>query len=223
MEDDHSIRKTTHYSRPIEFVRSNTKKTLSTVPTTTGSNGNQVADLYKSITSNKKDNEKDNDEQQQKRKEDDQKEQKLWCPDCEMNVPMSFLEEHVRGIVHRTSSTITTPTEFLALNGSNIGFQLLKSQGWKYEQGLGPEGQGRRHPIATALKQDTLGLGHEKSTKRRITHTATEIEEQHRRRRQRDKKVSPSNTSPPTNGKIVARQERKESRKRVAMLRYLNS
>ncbi|KAG2222604.1 hypothetical protein INT45_008723 [Circinella minor] len=219
MEDDHSMRKTTQYSRPIEFVSSNTEKTLSTVPTTAGSTGSQVANLYKSITSNKKDNDKNKDEEQ-KQKENDEKEQKLWCPDCELNVPLSFLEQHVRGIVHRTSSsTSTTPTEFLALNGSNIGFQLLKSQGWKYEEGLGPKGQGRRHPIATALKQDTLGLGHEKSTKRRITHTATEIEEQRYRRRQRA-----SNTAtPPTNGKLVARQERKESRERVAMLRYLNS
>ncbi|KAI9268087.1 hypothetical protein BDA99DRAFT_558266 [Phascolomyces articulosus] len=215
MENDHSVRKTTHYSRPIEFVRGTAgQKTLSTT-TPLRSTGDQVADLYKSIISEKdtmKNIKETNDD-------DNEKEEKLWCPDCQLKVPASTLEQHLRGIAHRMSShnDTTTTTDFLALNGSNVGFQLLKSLGWEYEKGLGPEGQGRRHPIATALKQDTHGLGHKNTAKKRITHTAKEIEEQHRQKK-------PISTTPPKpTGKVMARQERRETRKRMNMLHYLNN
>ncbi|KAI9492147.1 hypothetical protein BDB00DRAFT_829376 [Zychaea mexicana] len=223
MEYDHSIRKTTQYSRPIDFVPS-TQKSLSLVsPSAAGASGDQVASLYNSIVScsNTQDTQSNTNAhvpttvKKEEGQQDDEEDEKIRCHDCELDVPIASLEQHLRGIAHRTSSSTTTPTEFLALNGSNVGFRLLKSQGWKYDQGLGPEGEGRRHPIATALKQDTLGLGHGESKRKRVTHRYEEVEE-HYRNKKPEAKARPS-------GKVMARQARKDSQKRVAMLHYLNN
>lgn len=52
---------------------------------------------------------------------------------------------------------------------------MLVNSGWDCEKGLGSDGQGTRHPIATRLKHDRLALGAEK-TKKVVTHTFEEIE-----------------------------------------------
>lgn len=52
---------------------------------------------------------------------------------------------------------------------------MLVNSGWDYEKGLGVDGQGTRHPVATRLKHDRLALGAEK-TKKVVTHTFEEIE-----------------------------------------------
>ncbi|XP_076910367.1 uncharacterized protein LOC143567983 [Bidens hawaiensis] len=54
------------------------------------------------------------------------------------------------------SSTASTP-----IASSNIGFQLLKKQGWKEGTGLGVSQQGRLEPVQTYVKKNKRGLGAE--------------------------------------------------------------
>ncbi|XP_047976766.1 G patch domain-containing protein 11 [Salvia hispanica] len=49
------------------------------------------------------------------------------------------------------------------IDSSNIGFQLLKKQGWKEGTGLGVSEQGRLEPIATAVKKNKRGVGAEEA------------------------------------------------------------
>ncbi|XP_042023338.1 G patch domain and ankyrin repeat-containing protein 1 homolog [Salvia splendens] len=51
------------------------------------------------------------------------------------------------------------------IDSSNIGFQLLKKQGWKEGSGLGVSEQGRLEPIATTIKKNKRGLGAEQPKK----------------------------------------------------------
>ncbi|KAJ4709955.1 G-patch domain [Melia azedarach] len=53
-----------------------------------------------------------------------------------------------------------------AINSSNIGFKLLKKQGWKEGTGLGIAEQGRLEPIETYVKNNKRGLGAEKVKKK---------------------------------------------------------
>ncbi|KAH9314792.1 hypothetical protein KI387_023419, partial [Taxus chinensis] len=62
----------------------------------------------------------------------------------------------------RTTSTI---------QGSNIGFQLLKKCGWKEGTGLGVAEQGRLDPIETHVKHDKRGIGAEKEPKKIVNST----------------------------------------------------
>lgn len=53
---------------------------------------------------------------------------------------------------------------------------MLINSGWDYEKGLGAEGQGARHPVATRLKHDRLALGAAGTSRKLVTHTFEEIE-----------------------------------------------
>ena len=53
---------------------------------------------------------------------------------------------------------------------------MLVNSGWEYEKGLGAQGQGTRHPVATRLKHDRLALGAAGTSKKVVTHTFEEIE-----------------------------------------------
>ncbi|KAK7357947.1 hypothetical protein VNO80_17244 [Phaseolus coccineus] len=52
-----------------------------------------------------------------------------------------------------------------AINSSNIGFQLLKKQGWREGTGLGVSEQGRLEPVETYIKNNKRGLGAEQKKK----------------------------------------------------------
>uniref|UniRef100_A0AC34QWD2 G-patch domain-containing protein n=1 Tax=Panagrolaimus sp. JU765 TaxID=591449 RepID=A0AC34QWD2_9BILA len=47
------------------------------------------------------------------------------------------------------------------ISEENKGFKLLKSMGWSEGKGLGKMEQGAVHSIATSLKADRQGLGHD--------------------------------------------------------------
>ncbi|XWS39626.1 hypothetical protein CRYUN_Cryun18bG0071200 [Craigia yunnanensis] len=53
----------------------------------------------------------------------------------------------------------------IAINSSNIGFQLLKKHGWKEGTGLGISEQGRLEPVQAYVKNNKKGLGAEKKRK----------------------------------------------------------
>lgn len=113
-------------------------------------------------------------------------------------------------MAHMVSAEYMRSVDFLTLNQSNVGFRMMQTQGWQYEEGLGALGEGRRHPVATVLKKDRSGIGHKHEPKR-VTHLTRDIE-------QNFKKELPQQPS----GKQLARKARHESKKRVAMLRYMN-
>ncbi|KAI8646959.1 hypothetical protein BD408DRAFT_409504 [Parasitella parasitica] len=134
-----------------------------------------------------------------------------------MRISKSDYKRHIRGTAHMVSNQAMYPTapDILTLNGSNVGFKMLRSQGWQYEQGLGPDNKGRRHPIATVLKQDRLGIGHQDTGKKLVTHKYQEVE---KRAIERQRLVTESQKDP---GKEIAKQAKAESKKRVAILRYM--
>ncbi|KAK7343287.1 hypothetical protein VNO77_11918 [Canavalia gladiata] len=53
-------------------------------------------------------------------------------------------------------------------DSSNIGFQLLKKQGWKEGTGLGISEQGRLEPVETHVKNNKRGLGADKVKKKAV-------------------------------------------------------
>ncbi|XP_022763875.1 PIN2/TERF1-interacting telomerase inhibitor 1-like [Durio zibethinus] len=53
----------------------------------------------------------------------------------------------------------------IAIDSSNIGFQLLKKHGWKEGTGLGISEQGRLEPVQACVKNNKRGLGAEKKRK----------------------------------------------------------
>ncbi|XP_008221101.1 PREDICTED: G patch domain-containing protein 8 isoform X2 [Prunus mume] len=60
---------------------------------------------------------------------------------------------------------VTTSCSSIAINPSNIGFQLLKKHGWKEGTGLGISEQGRIEPVQAYLKNNKRGLGADKLQK----------------------------------------------------------
>ncbi|XP_074309383.1 uncharacterized protein LOC141643899 [Silene latifolia] len=77
---------------------------------------------------------------------------------------MEFETEQKRdgGHYYNSSSSLSSSS---ALNSSNIGFQLLKKQGWKEGTGLGVSEQGRLEPVETYVNKNKRGLGSEKLKK----------------------------------------------------------
>ncbi|XP_006408891.2 G patch domain and ankyrin repeat-containing protein 1 homolog [Eutrema salsugineum] len=65
------------------------------------------------------------------------------------------------------SSESSSSSCVVAISSSNIGFQLLKKQGWKEGTGLGIAEQGILVPLQTELKNNKRGLGAEKTTTKR--------------------------------------------------------
>ncbi|KAF9354416.1 G patch domain and ankyrin repeat-containing protein 1 [Mortierella sp. NVP85] len=92
---------------------------------------------------------------------------------------------------------------------------MLVNSGWDYEKGLGAEGQGARHPIATRLKHDRLALGAEGTSKKAVTHTFEEIEES------RIKPTAKSTRRVPLNVEDYRRMAEKDRRDRVKMMNYM--
>ncbi|KAI8047083.1 uncharacterized protein B0P05DRAFT_592847 [Gilbertella persicaria] len=193
------------YARPIEFVAAENKPPHKKKKQKT-SDGDQIASLYHNIISTNT------------TQKPTPLEQTTYCPDCDLDILTSDYQRHLAGTAHMVSkpTTVETP-DLLELNGKNIGFKMMVSQGWKYEGGLGPQQEGKRHPIATTLKQDRLGIGHQDTAKKAITHRYREIEKKaiERQRRAREQQKNP--------GKEIALQAKRESQQRTALLHYLNS
>ncbi|KAI8993726.1 hypothetical protein BDB01DRAFT_777331 [Pilobolus umbonatus] len=197
------------YARPIQFIPESNEPELP-IKSETKSNGDEIAALYRTLVSTPCAN--------QERETDKActENDSVWCESCELVILKSDYKRHIQGTTHMVTSFSNTPTpDFLTLTHKNIGFQMVQSQGWKYEDGLGPKGEGRRHPIATVLKQDRLCIGHQERGRRLVTHKHEEIE---KRALERMRKQLPEQKDA---GKVMAKKSKMESRKRVALLHYL--
>ena len=51
------------------------------------------------------------------------------------------------------------PKVHYSISQSNRGFQMMLSNGWDSNLGLGPRGKGKLYPVKTVLKRDRCGLG----------------------------------------------------------------
>lgn len=208
----------TKYSRPIEFIAEGSVTDVKdTKRQKVESNGVEIASLYRSIlttTSKKVGQEKKETVEKKKRAIT---EGTVWCEVCSQSVPVSDSKRHIQGTAHMVSSNHETLPDTLTLNGSNVGFRMMKSQGWKYEEGLGPEGQGRRLPISTVLKQDRLCIGHKETGRKAVTHKYQDIEKTaiKRQRMELESRKDP--------GKEIARKAKAETERRNAILRYMKN
>lgn len=206
MMDASEVRWVSKYVRPVEFVTAH-EEIEQPIKKQKSSNGDEVASLYKNIINSTKSSATPSPPPAKKT---------VWCESCEMTITEADYKRHIQGTAHMVSRKIECePVDTLTLGGSNVGFRMLTSQGWKYKEGLGKEGQGRRHPIATVFKQDRLCIGHENSGRKVVTHTHQEIE---RKAIERQRKMEEQKKDP---GKKIAKKAKAESRKRVAMLHYL--
>ncbi|XP_066933760.1 G patch domain and ankyrin repeat-containing protein 1 homolog [Clytia hemisphaerica] len=93
------------------------------------------------------------------------------CELCGVSFPTSFKKQHETSMTHLLKDTSKTlPDSSYTIPEHNVGFQMMLRTGWEQE-GLGPDGAGRKKPIKTVLKLDKSGLGLHK-TKERVSHFA---------------------------------------------------
>ncbi|KAF9538569.1 G patch domain and ankyrin repeat-containing protein 1 [Mortierella hygrophila] len=133
-----------------------------------------------------------------------------------MEIRKDDLDRHRRGTAHLMSQELPVkPIDTLTLGRENKGFRMLVDSGWEYEKGLGAEGQGARHPVATRLKHDRLALGAAGTSKKLITHTFEEIE------KSRAKPIAKSDRRVPLNADDYRKKAEKERMDRVRMMIYM--
>lgn len=95
----------------------------------------------------------------------------IQCPVCGTEYKSHEHKQHESSMVHLfKDSTKQIPHQWYALPESNVGFQMMRRTGWRVDEGLGPEGSGRKNPIKTVLKQDRAGLGLVENPAKRISH-----------------------------------------------------
>ncbi|RKP08193.1 hypothetical protein THASP1DRAFT_29993 [Thamnocephalis sphaerospora] len=83
-----------------------------------------------------------------------------WCAACELNVAAGETKQHQHGIAHLASRADYPPTpDPIVLNETNLGYRMMQRAGWRYEQGLGADEQGRRHPVRARMRPARLGVG----------------------------------------------------------------
>ena len=93
-----------------------------------------------------------------------------------------LMKQHFTSTVHllnvqrkEISENGGNPKVHYSIPHSNRGFQIMLSNGWDSNVGLGPSGKGKLYPIKTVLKRDRNGLGLHKddtSDKRTISKIA---------------------------------------------------
>ncbi|CAJ0760086.1 2913_t:CDS:2, partial [Entrophospora sp. SA101] len=100
-------------------------------------------------------------QEKEKNFEDNNSNNKIYCKDCEIWVEESIFDQHVHGTAHLVTSKDLNDAvpDPIILNETNIGFRMLRDQGWSYDKGLGINEQGPRHPISTRIKNDKYGIG----------------------------------------------------------------
>eukprot|EP00112_Aurelia_sp_Birch-Aquarium-sp1_P015617 Seg3478.3 transcript_id=Seg3478.3/GoldUCD/mRNA.D3Y31 product="G patch domain and ankyrin repeat-containing protein 1-like" protein_id=Seg3478.3/GoldUCD/D3Y31 len=93
------------------------------------------------------------------------------CELCGIEMPSFEMKTHQTSMTHlfQLYKEKNSQTSY-QIAESNVGYKMLKEAGWSEEKGLGPEGLGQKHPIATVFKNDRLGLGQKSKERKRVTH-----------------------------------------------------
>lgn len=96
------------------------------------------------------------------------------CDVCGEGYLKSEEKSHFASTVHLFYDQSKEVGTSYSIPDHNKGFQMMLRSGWNLNEGLGPEGSGRKNPIKTKLKQDRLGLGVENDNnnkkKERVSH-----------------------------------------------------
>ncbi|XP_071524429.1 G patch domain and ankyrin repeat-containing protein 1 homolog [Panulirus ornatus] len=120
------------------------------------------------IKSNKKEN---SSHDHDKKVESSQKTQtEFFCTVCQKTFKESTEAQHETSIIHQFNLGAGVRKTFYGIPPSNKGYQLLVSQGWDTEKGLGPQSSGTKFPVKTVLKRDREGLGNSTKDIGRVTH-----------------------------------------------------
>ncbi|KAG0222974.1 G patch domain and ankyrin repeat-containing protein 1 [Actinomortierella wolfii] len=143
--------------------------------------------------------------------------ERIWCSTCLLKVHKDDALRHQHGTAHLLSQdSAIRPLDSLILSPNNKGFKMMLKSGWDYEKGLGAQGQGRRHPIATQLRQDRRSLGSANEPKKVVTHKIEEIESARQ-------KASDSGNKVIFTAKDHHQKARQENQERLAMMKYMKS
>ncbi|CAG8530614.1 6325_t:CDS:2 [Paraglomus occultum] len=150
--------------KPITFVRSKSLELVElTSNTSDKKSGDHASEFYRHVISRSSQQDKMKNRGRNPNNVNRKQEppvNKAWCSDCELWVDIELLEKHIHGTAHLISTKHETPLpDPIVLNENNLGFRMLRDQGWTYEKGLGIEEQGKRHPISIRIKNDKLGIG----------------------------------------------------------------
>ncbi|XP_050347801.1 G patch domain and ankyrin repeat-containing protein 1 homolog [Nymphalis io] len=98
------------------------------------------------------------------------------CEICDNQVFDNKIE-HLKSTIHNINASKgkKIPTKYV-IPESNKGYQIMLKVGWDKEDGLGPDGTGRKYPIKGIQKKDKKGLGHKnKRNQTPTTETAREF------------------------------------------------
>lgn len=94
----------------------------------------------------------------------------FYCDICKLKFTESSVKNHESSMVHIFNSKKKAKDDPFLIPSSNRGYRIMLKSGWDGKEGLGSEGQGKRYPVKTVLKQDRKCLGSEKGEKPKITH-----------------------------------------------------
>lgn len=159
-----------------------------------------------------------------KTRSSDDVESSFHCDVCKQAISNSSSSSHSLSICHQFSCHHKSTALPYTLSRANKGFQMMLRSGWDPGQGLGSEGQGRKFPVKTVLKQDRAGIGIQ-SSQSRVTHfrpgdTSAVLSSRERRRKKDNLYVK----NPPTcNKKQREKLIRKERRWEIRMRQYMSS
>ncbi|VVB13737.1 unnamed protein product [Arabis nemorensis] len=85
----------------------------------------------------------------------------------ETEMSHATISQNSEKVSNATGESAGSSSSWAAISSSNIGFQLLKKQGWKEGTGLGIAEQGILVPVQTEPKHNKRGLGAVKTIKRK--------------------------------------------------------
>ncbi|XP_047535438.1 G patch domain and ankyrin repeat-containing protein 1 homolog [Vanessa atalanta] len=110
-----------------------------------------------------------------KKSNSDRLKENYVCEICDNKVFENKIE-HLSSTIHNINASKgkKIPTKYV-IPESNKGYQIMLKVGWDKEEGLGPDGTGRKYPIRGIQKKDKKGLGHK--LKKKETPTTESVRE----------------------------------------------
>lgn len=103
--------------------------------------------------------------------DDESDSNKMHCDTCSSEYREKEASAHKASILHRMNDKTNQKTiRGFGIPESNVGYQIMKKQGWNGENGLGSEKDGVLFPVKTTIRKPRSGLGTKQTTKSRVTH-----------------------------------------------------
>lgn len=146
---------------------------------------------------------------------------KSWCSICEEEFSDSR-KVHQGSTVHLFNTQRKPQRTFYYIPEKNVGYQIMLKSGWNEDQGLGPEGIGRKFPIKTVLKRDRLGLGSKGSQEAKVTHFGPNDSHAVKRRKVKNEKQSSCKPRKTSRRERLTKEEKERSWERNMRI-YMNS